>query len=191
LLFLAVMVAPGWRWWRRRAAARRRSAPAWPGTSRTSATRPGPGCSPWFPAACRGPLLGDHEPLGRVAEMVLLLGAAGTLHPAAFGRCLTRREYHPVRPTPVSRSVLLAADAGQRGRPSGDGRLRGLIALPCGGFLGNATGACPARTRWRRRPGGGIWRPDAQEGVVLRGLSISTAPRLQPGPLFQRREAVC
>jgi hypothetical protein len=37
---------------------------------------------------------------------------------------------------------------------------------------GNASGACPSRTLWRRRSRGWPWRPDAQaqEGVVPRGL---------------------
>ena len=87
---------------------------------------------------------------------------------------LTRREYHPVRQTPASRSYLLAAGAGGPVRPGGLRRLRGLHLDPGSGRMVPVTrvgrsalrAAAPAG-RGRYRTGDRQWLGNAPDQATV------------------------
>ena len=111
---------------------------------------------------------------------------------------LTRREYHPARQTPASRSYLLAAGAGHLGRPSGVWRLRGLHLDPGSGRMVPVTrvgrsalrAAAPAgrgRGPTSHRTGAHVHHhaPPHLELIVERTYD-SGAPLRQAGPAGRR-----
>jgi hypothetical protein len=63
------------------------------------------------------------------------LGAAGTLHPAAFGRCPHPAGIPPGPKAPGVKLVPPRRDAGDGGRPGGDRWLRGLQLDPGSGRM--------------------------------------------------------
>jgi hypothetical protein len=119
-----------------------------------------------------------NSPTGTVWGPKSALARPGPCTRPRSADALTRREYHPARQTPTSRSFLLAAGADGPGWSGGVWRLRGLHLDPGSGRMVRRHGSGGPPSAQQHPPGEALPRPAG----VPRAAQAPALPAWSPPP---------